>query len=79
MCIFGFPGSCRLNHCPKIRALIPPIIFTCDRCGGLIHMDELEDDDCYETPDDKRICTTCANDMTVWDALILLGCLVPLK
>jgi len=76
MCISGFPGFCRLDRCPKITVLEPPVAFTCDMCGELAHMDELEGADCYETPNKKNICGTCADTMTVQDALVFLGCLV---
>ena len=70
MCVYGFPDSCRFDHCPKITALEPPVAFTCDECG------ELKDTDGYETPEKKKICSTCIDTMTVQDALVLLGCLV---
>ena len=70
MCMSGFPGSCRLERCPKLTVRVPPAAFVCDRCG------ELEEADCYETPENKKICRACADNMTVWDALIFLGCLV---
>ena len=79
MCVSGFPGSCRLGRCPKITALMPPVAFTCDMCGEWAYTGVLEDGEgvaCYETQENKRICGTCADSMTVWDALIFLGCLV---
>jgi len=79
MCVSGFPGSCRLDRCPKVTALVPPAAFTCDMCGEWAYVGELEYAEgvvCYETPENKKICNICADSMTVWDALIFLGCLV---
>jgi len=70
MCVSGFPEVCRLDRCPKMNALGPPVAFICDICG------ELEDMDGYKTPEKKNICSTCIDIMTVQDALVLLGCLV---
>jgi len=70
MCVSGFPDSCRLDRCPKVTALVPPAAFICDMCGGL------EEAGCFETPENKKICATCADSMTVWDALVFLGCMV---
>ena len=79
MCVSGFPGSCRLDRCPKVTTLAPLVAFVCDMCGELACTGVLENEDCmpgYETQEKKRICGACADSMTVWEALIFLGCLI---
>ena len=77
MCISGFPGFCRLDRCPKITLLMQPVAFTCDICGELVHVDELENAKFYESPEHKKACSTCAGTMTILDALVFLGCFEP--
>ena len=76
MCLSGFPDSCRLDRCPKLTALKPPVAFVCYECGELVQIDELKEADCYETPDKKKICSACMDTMTIHDALLFLGCLI---
>jgi len=71
--------TCYLDRCPKIRVLEPLVVFTCDICGKSAcsaPMDELENVACYEISENKRICGTCMDTITLWDALIFMGCLV---
>ena len=71
--------TCYLDRCPKIRPLEPSVVFTCDICGKSAHsapMDELENVAYYEISENKKICDTCMDTMTLWDALIFMGCLV---
>ena len=70
MCVSGCIDDCRLDCCPKIRAFKPLAAFICDVCG------ELNGAEYYETPENKKICSTCADTMTVQEALVFLGCLV---
>jgi len=63
--------TCYLDLCPKIKTLEPPVTFFCDRCG-----DKPENARCYVTQENKKICSTCIDSITMWDALIFIGCLV---
>ena len=76
MCVSCFPDSCRLDRCPKMKVLEPPVAFLCDKCGESVHVGELEDANCFETPDKQMICSACVDTMTVKEALVFLGCMV---
>ena len=65
-------NTCRLNRCPKIAEEEPSGIFICAIC------DELINANCFRTQENQKICGTCVDTMTVWDALVFLGCLAPL-
>ena len=60
------------SHCSK--ALKPHIAFYCDKCGDPVLESELEDANCYESPDGKMLCSACVDTMSVRDALEFLGC-----
>jgi len=80
LCVSSFPDSCSLDRCPKIKALEPPFAFICGICGQSVYIEEWDNANCcncYETQENKRICGACVDTITVWDALIFLGCLVP--
>lgn len=77
MCVLCVPNECYFGQCSRKKAKKPPAIaFMCSRCGEDVSVDELEDGNCFETPDKQLICSMCVDTMSVRDALAFLGCLV---
>ena len=51
-----------------------PMPYPCDRCGQEVYGFEIENFDCYETPDGRFICFGCVSSMNGEDMLAFLGC-----
>ena len=61
-------------HAPHCTKAPTSIVFYCDKCGNPVHLEELEDETCFETPDGRIICGECVYRMSTRQALVYLGC-----
>ena len=69
MTCFSTPHASNCVKAPK------SIAFDCDKCGSPVYLEELEDEDCFETPDGRIICGECVYKMSTVQALVYLGCI----